>query len=55
VGEAGDLLAHRLDDVWRGVADTGDCDAGAEVDEAVPVDVLDDGAGGPLDVGGERG
>ena len=55
VGERGNLLRHRRDDLGRGVANAGDGDPGAEVDEAVAVQVLDDRPGGARDVGRERG
>ena len=41
------LSLDRGDDLGRAVSDVQHGDAGREVDEAVPVDVLDDGAGGP--------
>ena len=44
VGELGDLLDHPADDLVGAVADRGDGDAGAEVDERVAVDVDDDAA-----------
>ena len=50
VGEVGDLPLDRLDHARGGVADGGDGDAGAEVDELVAVDVDEDAAAGPLDV-----
>jgi hypothetical protein len=41
MGELGDLLSHPADNLVRAVADRGDRDAGAEVDERVAVDVHD--------------
>ena len=45
VGEVGYLFANRVHHSGRGVADRGDCDTRAQVDEPVAVDVLDDAAG----------
>ena len=53
VEEVPELLARGGDDGVVRVTDRRDPDAGAEVDEAVAVDVLDDRAVGPLDVDGE--
>jgi len=49
MGELRGLLRDRLDDLRVGVADVQDRDAGRKVDEQVPVDVLDHGAGRPSD------
>ena len=54
VGEVGDLSLHRLDHPRRGVADRGDGDARAEVDQLVAVDVAQDAAAGLLDVDRQR-
>ncbi len=53
VREARDLAADGLDHVGHGVADRGDRDARAEVDEVVAVDVDEDRALGTIDVDGE--
>ena len=50
VGELGDLLLDAGDDLGVGVADGGDGDAGAHVDERVAVDVEQDAAAGLGDV-----
>jgi hypothetical protein len=63
VGELLDLGLDRVDHTRSAVADRSDCDAGAEVDQAVAVGVDDDAATGPhtehrhrrADAGGDRG
>ncbi|OIQ76481.1 hypothetical protein GALL_418380 [mine drainage metagenome] len=50
MGEVLRLPGDGRDDGWGGVADRGDRDPGAEVDERVAVDVLDHAAAGALDV-----
>ena len=50
VREVGHRAADRLDDLGHRVADGGDGDARAQVEQAVAVDVLEDGALAALDV-----
>ena len=55
VGEVRGLVADGRDDPGGGVTDRGDRDSGAEVDEPVAVDVLDDATERPRRVHGHRG
>ena len=53
VGEGGHLGADGVDELGHGVADRGDRDARAQVEQLVAVDVDEDRALGALDVNGE--
>ena len=53
VGEVGDLVRNGVNDGWHGVSNGGHGDARTEVEQAVAVNVLEDGARGALDVDGE--
>jgi hypothetical protein len=55
VGEVGDLLLHRIDDPLVAIADTGDGDAGAEVDELVAIDIAQDPVLSGLDIDRQAG